>query len=146
MIRLLNAWGRWVRDGRTWPNTLGYPKASPGHGDGVEPATDYTGLTRWHYAAEDKHHIESPPVQKSSRVKQSRTRVPMHFTGDREIEQVDKIIGRLSADMHALLNEIHIRGRSCRDVAGSVEASPATVAKLYSTALGCVFGALRLSG
>lgn len=113
--RTLAAWGFWVRQGRTWPNTLGYPRAT------VE--------------ARLMDGSAAGPVVRCAKV-------PTRLAEDREIEELDRVLVRMPEHLQRVVVAKFIRGQSFRDMAGNEATSRSEVHKRYSMALAWVHGAM----
>ena len=98
LTKILGWWGDWVRAGRTWPNyPLGYPTTS----------VEYRMMREGVVGSAAKGH-------------QMRSRVPLRFTLDPEVESVDRALQRMPEGLRAVLCARYVRGMSLRDGARAV--------------------------
>lgn len=113
--RLLKAWSHYVRDGRTFPNALAYPSAT------VESRL-MDGTTG-----------SAPPRG---------SKVPLHFKDDREVELLDRKMGKMPDDLKLIVARKYLERRSIRQIAAVENISTGMVHKQVSMAVAWCCGAM----
>lgn len=171
LIADLKDYGKWVRQGRTVPNRLGF--SSQTQFQPVKPS-DYKGFKeRKRFDFECRHcqrlyverttrpascggcggrrfsKIVSTPLQQSN-VKHStptrrcRTLVPDRFVDDKRMRRIDDAVARMDWDQRLVVRELYVNQRSLRELAPTLGMkSHNDVVKLQSEALGFLLAELR---
>jgi len=116
---LLHAWGAWVRDGRTWPNTLGYPRESVEARLMAEGAGAVSGGGGG-----------------------GRSRSPAYTNWDREVIEVARAINRAPDDYQWILTAVYVAGLDYRSLAKAQETPRHAVTMQCRDALVWVSGAV----
>ncbi len=93
LTKALDWWAAWVRAGRTWPNTLGFPGAT----------VEYRMM---------RGETAGAPQRGS--------KTPLRFTLDSEVEDIDRALQRMPEGLRAVVCARHMRGMSLRDGANAV--------------------------
>jgi DNA-directed RNA polymerase specialized sigma24 family protein len=113
---LLDDWGRWVKQGRTWPNTLGYPRQTM------------------------EARVMSNEI--GSRSMPSRSKVPRRTIWDERITKVDQICNRMPPDLRTVVKARYVERLSVRDIAVCSHQSKNTIEKSCAEAIAWVGGAM----
>jgi len=116
VIRELNAWSNWVRQGRTFPNILGYK------GSTVEYSL-MRGETGGDY--------------------QSTSKVPGRFNLDRNVECIDKVFWRFPIDIRDPITAIYLYRLSERRTASILDISRRQIGNRLNSGYLQVYDALR---
>jgi len=113
-IREIEAWGWWLRSGRTMPNTLGFRSQTC------------------------EYRIMRGIPQGS---KQGAT-VPSKFNIDKSIELVDQIILRLPDNQLCIISGVYVKGLSQRDLAVKLDMSRGKLQHYLNKAYSVVYAGL----
>lgn len=108
---VLKHWGLWVRDGRTWPNALGYGSET----------------------VEARLMAEGAGACSSTGTKGSK--VPLWTNWDRQIIQADKAINEMPNNLRLVVSAHWVKGLSLRDIASRTDRPRSEVRQLHENAM-----------
>ena len=113
---LLSDWGAWVRQGRTWPNTLGYPRKTM------------------------EARVMSNEIGGRSGGVQSR--VPRRTVWDERIVKIDRVCSRMPDEMRGVAQARYVDHLSVREIAAKAQQSKTAVEKRCCEVIAWVGGAM----
>ena len=166
IIKHLDEWALWVRDGRTIPNALGYPSKAgprPAKPSNVTPFRNTRQHRHWECTTCQRlsHGTRAPvscsycccstfvPVSKQmpERARQTGSgriaaTVPTRFRDDAWVRRIDGAVCRLERPLRDLVHEVHVNHRSIRDAAAQLSFGHQKAQRLYAESLSYILGVL----